>query len=237
MEVLNKESRLRYARQIAISQIGTEGQEKLLNSRVLIIGCGALGSMIAMQLAGAGIGFIGIADYDNIDISNLQRQFFFNTNEVGESKAKVLAERIKEFNPEIKLNVFHSFINKKLAEEIFEEYDIIIDASDNPDTKRMTGNIAKIKNKPCCIGGVKDFAGQVMTFLPSDPRFEEYFGESADNNFLPCSLAGVIGPAATFCASVQSAEAIKFLTGTGNLLSGKMFIFDLLTNKFMNFSL
>ena len=227
----------RYSRQIAVPQIGEEGQRKLCRAKVLIIGCGALGSMVAMQLAVAGIKNLGIADYDNVDITNLQRQFFFKTDEAGLSKVELLSHRIQELNPDVKVVIYKDVINKIKAKEIFPDYDFIIDASDNPDTKKITGEISFEKDKPCCIGGVREFMGQVMTFLPLDSRFEDYFGNMGIEGFLPCSLSGVIGPAAVFCAAVQASEAIKFIVGTGSLLSGKLFLFNLLNDEFKVLSL
>lgn len=229
--------KLRYARQIAVREIGKEGQLKLLNSKVLIIGAGALGSMVAMQLAGAGIGTIGIADYDNIDISNLQRQFFFKTSEAGSQKVKVIERNISDLNPGIEVMAYSELITSRRASEIFGEYDFIVDATDNPSSKRMTGEEARNCGKACCIGGVRDFSGQVMTFLPSDPRFEEFFGAATGEWFLPCSLGGVMGPAAALCASIQASETIKYLADAGTLLSGSILIFNLLDNSFRKFSL
>lgn len=226
----------RYSRQIAIEEIGKTGQEKLLTSKVLVVGCGALGSMAAMQLAGAGVGVIGIADFDNIDISNLQRQFFFDSSDAGKSKVEVLKNRLLALNPSIEVKAFSSLINTRKAEEIFADYDFIIDATDNPDSKKITGEVARQKQKPCCIGGVSGFRGQVMTFLPDDMRFEDYFGEASNAGFLPCSIGGVIGPAAALCASIQVSETLKFITGVGELLSGGMIVFDLKNNSFHKFS-
>lgn len=229
--------KIRYARQIAVPEIGLEGQQMLRASSVLIIGCGALGSMAAMQLAGAGVGRIGIADFDNIDISNLQRQFFFITREAGSAKSKILRSRIQELNPEIKVEEFNGMVTKSKARELFREYDFIIDATDNPESKFITGEISAELEKPCCIGGVREFGGQVVTLLPKDPRFEEYFGAGASEGILPCSLGGVMGPAAAVCASIQVTEAIKYITVAGQLLSGKLLLFDLLNNTFKTFTL
>lgn len=227
----------RYSRQIAVAEIGRKGQEKLSASKVLVIGCGALGSMVGMQLSGAGVGIIGICDFDTIDISNLQRQFFFTTDESGKPKAEVLAKRILTLNPDIQVRIHSGMITSSKAEVIFEDYDFIVDATDNPDSKKMTGKVSRGKGKPCCIGGVRDFSGQVMTLLPDDPRFEDYFGITEADGFLPCSLGGVMGPAAALCASVQASETIKFIAGAGSLLSGRLFLFNLLNNSFRVFQL
>lgn len=235
MESFNSNNR--YARQTAIPEIGEAGQAKLKNSKVLIVGCGALGSMVAMQLSGAGVGIIDIVDYDTIEISNLQRQFYFKTEEAGKFKADILKQRIIELNPEVKVKVYPILLTGKNAEDIIKEYDFVVDATDNPESKRLIGGICKNLSKPCCIGGVREFGGQIITLLPQDDRFEDYFGKSENENFLPCSLSGVAGPAAAFCASVQASEAIKYLCGIGKLLSGRLFTFDLLTNRFALFEL
>lgn len=234
---LTPEDKMRYARQIAVPEINREGQLRLKDSKVFIIGGGALGSMVAMQLAGAGVGKLGLADYDRIDISNLQRQYFFETSEAGKYKVEILAERIRALNPEIETETFNELITAKKAAIYFQKYDFIVDATDNPDSKRMTGDLCKQYGKACCIGGVRDFNGQIMTFLPDDPRFEDYFGEASGDGFLPCSLGGVIGPAAVFCASIQAAETIKYIIGKGELLSGNILIFSLLNNTFQTFRL
>lgn len=227
-----REFKQRYARQIAIEEIGIEGQRKIHQGKILVVGCGALGSMVAMQLAGAGVGVIGLCDFDTVDISNLQRQFFFNTDETGESKLMILSKRIKALNPEVSIKDYPGVMNTGKAKTVIKEYDFIIDATDNPETKKIIGEICKIFKKPCCIAGVNEFRGQVMTFLPGDSRFEEFFGSASAEGFLPCSLSGVLGPAAVLCASIQVSEALKYLCGIGSLLSDKLFFFDLLSNNF-----
>ena len=223
---------LRYGRQIAVAEIGKEGQRKISRSKVLVIGCGALGSMVAMQLCGAGVGKIGIADFDNVDISNLQRQFFFTTEEAGESKAELLGRRMEALNPEVEVTVYKEMITPGKADKIFGEYDFILDATDNPESKKMTGELSLKHSLACCIGGVRDFSGQVMTLLPEDPRLEAYFGSADGAGILPCSLSGVMGPAAALCASVQASETLKYLSEAGKLLSGRLLLFNLLSNSF-----
>ena len=182
----------RYSRQIAVPKIGKDGQKKIFDAKVLIIGCGALGSMVAMQLAGAGIGAIGIADFDNVDVSNLHRQFFFTTSDAGHSKAIIIGKRIKALNPEVELSIYKEIITFAKAEIIIDAYDYIVDATDNPESKRIIGEISLKKGKPCCIGGVRDFSGQVIILHPSDFRFEDYFGLASSEGFLPCSMGGVV---------------------------------------------
>lgn len=228
---------LRYSRQIAVPEIGKEGQKKISDSKVLIVGCGALGSMVAMQLAGAGVGSLGIADYDNIDISNLQRQFFYTTEEASGSKVEVLAQRIHDLNPDVSVTTYKEIITPRKCESIFPDYDFIVDATDNPDSKKMVGEMSYKYGKGCCIGGIRNFEGQVMTFLKEDPRFEDFFGTGETEGLMPCSLGGVFGPAAALCATLLASETLKCIVGIESVLSGKILCFNLLHNTFHQFSI
>lgn len=222
----------RYSRQISVDFIGEPGQNRLLFSTVAVVGCGALGSMVAMQLAAAGIGKIIIADFDTVDISNLQRQFFFKTEEAGKLKAELLAQRMKDINPECDVEVLVRMIDGKLAKDIFTRCEFIIDATDNPASKIMIETVCQEIGKVCCIGGVSEFHGQVMTIAPGHTTFGELFGQEEETDFLPCSAGGVLGPAAALCASIQASEAIKYLTGAGETLAGSILTFDLLNDSF-----
>lgn len=229
---MTAEEKRRYSRQISIDEIGEPGQVRLLSSKVAIVGCGALGSMVAMQLAAAGIGNIVIADFDTIDISNLQRQFFFKTEEAGLSKAEVLRERMLAINPACNVRIEGKFVDSHLASEMFKDCDFIVDATDNPSSKVMLENVCRDMGKVCCIGGVAQFHGQVMTVEPGRITFGELFCEDTESAMPPCSGGGVAGPAAALCASIQASEAIKYITGAGASLAGKLLTFDLLTNSF-----
>lgn len=229
---MTTEERQRYSRQIGVKEIGEPGQNRLLCSKVAIIGCGALGSMIGMQLAAAGVGKILIADFDTIDISNLQRQFFFTTEEAGEMKACVLSNRMTDINPRCKVEVMQKLVDRPLAKELFECYDFIVDATDNPASKIMIEEVCAELNKPCCIGGVSGFHGQVMTVKPGGVTFGEIFCPDKNMDYMPCSAGGVLGPAASLCASIQASETIKYLTGAGCSLENSLLTFDLLTNIF-----
>lgn len=229
---LTEEERRRYSRQIAIEEIGVAGQQRLGESKVFIVGCGALGSMVAMQLAGAGVGSIGISDFDTIDVSNLQRQFFFKTDEAGMKKCLVLQQRIEALNPSCQVLRCDALINKERAVELFSDYDFIVDATDNPSSKFIIESVCQQLDKPCSIAGVSEFHGQVMTVFPGSTKFGEVFPDSENEGFLPCSISGVVGPAAAICASLQSAEVIKYLTGAGECLKSKLMVFDLLNNSY-----
>ena len=230
-----KNDLMRYSRQIAIEEIGVEGQLKLRDAKIGIIGCGALGSMVSMQLAGAGVGKIKIADYDTVDITNLQRQFFFSTDEAGKSKAEIMARQMKQLNPEITVEVTKSMIHNTNGEDFIADCDFIIDATDNPSSKILIDNLCSKNGIPCCIGGVAGFHGQVTTLISPGERFSILFPESEEGGFMPCSLGGVIGPAAALCASIQSSETIKYIVEIGELLKNRLFTFDLLNNNFRVF--
>lgn len=227
----------RYVRQTSIEEIGHEGQKKLSQSKVFVVGCGALGSMVSMQIAGAGVGTIGIADFDTIDHTNLQRQFFFRDDEAGRGKARILEEKIKGLNPETIVNVFNELVTEKRGDDVLKDYDVIVDATDNQSSKLMIDKICEVLAIPMVTAGVASFHGQATTILPGQERYSELFSDIKEETFLPCSLGGVMGPAAALCASIQSSEVIKIITGAGDTLSGKLFVFDLLSNSFTLYSL
>lgn len=221
----------RYSRLTALEGIGTEGLQKLQDANVLVIGCGALGSMCAMQLAASGIGHLTIADFDTVSLSNLQRQFFFKEREIGQSKCSVLCRRIRELNSEIKVTQLCLEINDSNASIIFPEFDFIIDGSDNPATKYMTAKICNRLNVAYCIGGVRGYGGQVMSWTPGHTSYEDIYGPEASIGELKRPLP-VLGSAAALTASVQVAECVKYITGGGQMLLDRLLIFDLLASSF-----
>lgn len=219
----------RYSRLESLPGIGREGISALAGARVLVVGCGALGSMAAMYLAASGVGTIGIADFDTIDLSNLQRQLFFDESTLGHGKAATLAKRMLALNSSIDVEIIPKLVTREIAEEIFPRYDFIIDGSDNPATKLLTDEISLKTGVPCCIGGVREFAGQVMSCKLGAIRYKDVFGEAPDAGIAPCGMAGVLGPAAGTVACVQAAETIKHITGCGDMLYNRLFVIDLLT--------
>lgn len=220
---------VRYARQRALPGIGKEGQLRLGDGAVLVIGCGALGSLAAMYLAGAGVGKLRICDFDTIDISNLQRQLFYSDPQAGESKAKVLASRIKDLNPWIEVEEKEELFTRKNADILLDGIDFVVEGSDNPASKYLIDEICHEKGLPYCIGGVREYGGQVMSCIPGTMRYSELFPDRpSDSGFTPCEKGGVLGPAAGMTASFQAGEAIKYLCGVGNLLTDRIFTFDLM---------
>lgn len=227
---MDQEEKIRYARMIAIPEIGAEGVDRLRDSHVFITGCGALGSICAMYLAGAGVGRLSIADFDTIDISNLQRQLFYTSSEVGKAKGATLASRIKSLNPDCHVICHESMMTRQTAAELYADCDFIIDATDNPHSKHMTDAVCHMLGKPYVIGGVSEFRGQVMSWAPGHVGYSDIFNpEEAESGMLPCSIAGVLGPAAGVVACCQASETIKHLSGSGEMLYDKIFTIDLLT--------
>lgn len=234
---MNSEERIRYSRQIAIEGFGVEAQERLLSSAVAIVGCGALGSMVAMQLAGSGVGTLLLCDYDTVDVSNLQRQFFYGTQDCGKSKSQILSERVRSLNPNVYVDRYDSLIDEKKALICFGDVDFVVDATDNPASKGMVEKVCRKLNKPCCIAGVSGLHGQVMTIFPGQTMMSEIFEGDENAGVLSCSASGVLGPAAALCASIQASEVIKCISGVGDVLQGKIMTFDLASNHFKVFSL
>ena len=226
MQELSKEQRLRYARNISVDSIGEEGQRKLLASSVFILGCGALGSVVATYLAGAGIGRLTIADYDTIDITNLQRQTHYSEADAGKSKAAVLASHLRDLNSGITVETVETLVTEAKACELFKGHNFIIDASDNPDTKYMIDSVCESLSLPYCIAGVLGFGGQVMTHTEGTARYRDFFPDSAGAGFTPCSIGGVVGPVVGIVGSIQALEAIKYLTGSGRLLTDRLLLID-----------
>jgi molybdopterin/thiamine biosynthesis adenylyltransferase len=224
----------RYARHIILQDIGIEGQLKLLNSKVLIIGAGGLGSPVALYLAAAGVGTIGIADADKVDLSNLQRQVIHTTNDIGVPKVISAKEKMLAINPDITVKTYETFINRSNILDIIKEYDFIIDGCDNFATKFLINDACILSNKPFSHGGILRFSGQTMTILPNQSAcYACVFHEPPPLESTPtCSSAGVLGTIAGMLGTIQATEAIKYITGCGELLSDKLLIFDALSMDF-----
>ncbi len=230
---MKDELKLRYSRLIAVEEIGREGVEKLMESRVLVAGCGALGSMAAMQLAGSGVGHIRIADFDTIDISNLQRQFFYQTSEAGYRKADILASRIADLNPSVDVEVLNCMIGRENAMDIVGGCDFVVEATDNHASMLLIDRICEEQGIACTLAGISEFGGQVMTCLPGGSRYRDIFPDAGgDEGIMPCSMAGVFGPAAAVAASIEAAEAVKYITGAGQSLAERMLVFNLADMRF-----
>ena len=224
----------RYSRHIILKEIGVKGQKKLAAAKVLIIGAGGLGAPAAMYLAAAGIGKIGIADADKVDLSNLQRQIIHTTNDLGKPKVESAAETMRSINPDVEVETYNEFIYSKNILDIISDYDFVLDGTDNFPAKFLINDACVMANKPFSHAGIIRFKGQLMTVIPREsPCYRCAFKEPPPKGAVPtCREAGVVGAMAGVIGSLQALEAVKYITGTGELLTGKLLTFDALTMKF-----
>lgn len=232
-EELDCEEIRRYERQIILPQVGIDGQKKLKKAKILIIGAGGLGSPAAFYLGGAGIGTIGIMDADKVSVSNLQRQIIHNAEKTDLNKAESAKQALEKLNDKITVKAYPQLLTAKNAEEIISQYDFVIDAADNFETKFLISDACVLLKKPFCHAGIMRFEGQVMTYVPGEyPCFRCVFEEIPEQGTIPnCSQDGIIGAVAGIIGSIQALEAIKYILKIGGLLTGKMLIFDGLSMK------
>lgn len=220
----------RYSRHLLLPQIGVRGQQHLKAASVLIVGIGGLGSPIAAYLAAAGIGKLGLVDYDRVELSNLQRQILYSVQQKGEQKSVCAAERVSGINPEIEVNALPVEFNAKNAREISAGYDILVDGTDNIPTRYLLNDLAVLTNKTYVYGSIFRFEGQVSVFGMDDgPCYRCLFPEPPPPGAIPsCSSAGIMGVLTGIIGSIQAAEVIKLITGAGSPLIGKLLLFDAL---------
>ena len=228
--MLSKKEIKRYNRHIIMPEIGSEGQEKLKAAKVLVVGAGGLGCPVLQYLTAAGVGTLGICDFDFVDESNLQRQILFATTDIGKPKAKVAAEKLAAQNPFVRFNIHNTMLTKDNALELFSKYDIIVDGSDNFPTRFMVNDACVISGKPLVFGAIYKFEGQVAVFnYQNGPTYRCLVPEQPDSSeMLSCSQIGVIGVLPGIIGSYQANEVIKIITGAGEVLSGKLLIIDTL---------
>lgn len=225
---LSEEQLERYSRHIILEEIGEEGQERLLRSRVLIIGAGGLGSPAAMYLAAAGVGTIGIADADAVDLSNLQRQIIHTTKDRGRDKVQSAKETMTAINPDVTVNTYKTFINSDNIHDLIKDYDFVLDCTDNFKSKFLINDACVAAKKPFVHAGIMELKGQLMTYVPEmGPCYRCIFEEPPADN-----VKGVVGAAVGVISSLQAMEAIKYLLGKGELLTGCLLTYDALRAEF-----
>ena len=235
--LLNDEKLIRYSRNIILPEIGGEGQKKLLNSRVLAIGAGGLGSPVIMYLAAAGVGEITVMDHDNIDISNLQRQVIHNMQGIDGSKAESAKKFVNRLNPDVKISAINKKIDNNNVCEMISTHDIVADGSDNFDTRYLIADTCFIQKKTLVSAAITKYEGQISTWKNVEnknfPCFRCLFPNKPTNSAAyNCSSNGVLGSLAGFLGSLQATEVIKEILGIGVSLSGYLNIYDLLNNNF-----
>ncbi|KAF2516971.1 HesA/MoeB/ThiF family protein [Flavobacterium foetidum] len=221
----------RYNRQIILPEIGENGQQKLAAAKVLVIGAGGLGAAILPYLASAGVGEIGIVDHDVIEVSNLQRQVIYKTDAVGKSKAKEAKVMISDLNPLVKVKAIAEKLSGKNALSLFYNYDIIVDATDNIAIKYLINDACLVANKPMVYGSIFRFQGQVSVFNYQDgPTYRCLYPEE-NLDTLNCEEAGVLGVSVGIIGMFQANEVLKMILGIGEVLSGKILVYDTLHNE------
>ncbi len=239
--VLNDEQRIRYSRHTLLKEVGEAGQIKLLESKVLLIGAGGLGSPAAMYLAAAGVGTLGIVDFDTVDVSNLQRQLLHGNKDVGRPKVESAADRIKDINPDVKVIGYREPITSHNALEIIKAYDIVLNGSDNFPTRYLVNDACQFLGKPLVDASIFMFEGQVAVYQPRDeahgveggPCYRCLYPDPPPPGEVPsCAEAGVLGVLPGIVGSAQAIEAIKLLLGIGEPLIGRLLMIDTLDMTF-----
>lgn len=231
--MLNDAQLERYSRHIILSEIGIEGQEKLLESKVLVIGAGGLGSPVLLYLAAAGVGTIGIVDGDVVDLSNLQRQVIHATDDLGTPKVTSAEETIRAINPDVKVITHKTLALANNILDLIKEYDFIIDGTDNFPAKFLINDACVMAGKPFSHGGILRFDGQTMTHVEGHACYRCVFNDLPPKDAVPsCSQAGVLGAIAGTLGTIQATEAVKYLIGKGSLLTDSLLVFNALNMDF-----
>lgn len=237
---LTRDEKKRYARHLTIPDVGLEGQKRLKAAKVLCVGAGGLGSPVTMYLAAAGIGEIGLVDFDRVDFSNLQRQILHATGDVGKLKTDSAFERLAGINPEVKVTSYKEAMNDQNAASIAEPYDLIIDGTDNFTTRYLTNDLAVLTGKPNVYGSIYRFEGQVTIFAPhlGGPCYRCLFPEPPEPGQVPsCAEGGVLGVLPGVIGCLQANEAIKLILGIGEPMIGRLLHFDALSFRFREIKL
>ena len=232
---LNKQSLIRYSRQIILKNIGILGQKKILNSKVLIIGAGGLGCPVADLLTRSGIGLLGIVDYDKVDLSNIHRQTLYTAKDVGKFKVKILKKKLNLINKELKINIYNQKANEKNLKRIINKYDIIVDGSDNFKTKFLLNKFSIKFKKKLIVGAISKFDGHVFTFnfnLKNSPCLKCFYQNEPSDDILNCESEGILGSTANIIGAIQANEVLKTIIGIKNNLNSKILILDFLKLNF-----
>lgn len=231
---LNQNEIQRYSRHLLLSEFGVEGQMRLKAASVLCIGAGGLGSPALLYLAAAGVGRIGIIDFDAVDISNLQRQVLFDTRQVGQSKAEMARQRLSHLNPLIQVECLNEAITPENVMDRIESFDVVIDGTDNFPTRYLVSDACELAGIPYVYGSIFQFEGQVSVFnYRQGPGYRDLFPEPPAPGSVPsCGEAGVLGVLPGVVGGLQATEAIKIITGLGEVLSGRLLIYDALRMAF-----
>jgi molybdopterin/thiamine biosynthesis adenylyltransferase/rhodanese-related sulfurtransferase len=237
---MTHDEQLRYSRHVIMPEVGAEGQRRLSKAKVLCIGAGGLGSPVALYLAAAGIGKLGLVDFDDVDLSNLQRQILHGTKDVGRKKLDSARDRLSDMNPNVEIKTHEARFTSANALEIVSDYDVVVDGSDNFPTRYLSNDVCVFAKKPNVYGSVFRFDGQTTVFAPhlGGPCYRCLFPEPPPPGSVPnCAQAGVLGVLPGIVGTIQANEAIKLILGVGEPLIGRLLYFDALKMKFREFNL
>ncbi len=236
---LSNEEILRYSRHLIMPEVGMEGQLKLKNAKVLLIGTGGLGAPLGLYLAAAGVGRLGLVDFDVVDFTNLQRQVTFGSSDVGKSKTEAARARLSNLNPDIEIESYETKLTSENALELFKDFDIIVDGTDNFPTRYLVNDACILLGKPNVYGSIFRFEGQVTVFgMPDGPCYRCLYPEPPPPGLVPsCAEGGVLGVLPGIVGSIQAMETIKLILGRGDNLIGRLLLFDALGMKFRELKL
>ena len=223
----------RYSRHIIMPQVGSVGQRKLIDAKVLMIGAGGLGSPISIYLTLAGVGTVGLVDFDDVDVTNLQRQILHFNDDIGRPKVDSAVETLKAYNPDTNVNVHEEPISSINAMEIMKDYDIIVNGADNFPTRYLVNDAAYLLGKPLVDGSILLFDGQATTYLPGNGCYRCLFPTPPPPGEVPsCAEAGVLGMLPGMIGTIQATEVVKLILGVGDSLSGRLLLVDALSMEF-----
>ena len=238
-ENLTNEEILRYSRHLIMPEVGMEGQLKLKKAKVLLIGTGGLGAPLGLYLAAAGVGHLGLVDFDVVDFTNLQRQVTFGSSDVGKPKSEAARARLSNLNPDIQVQAFETKLTSANALELFRDFDIIVDGTDNFPTRYLVNDACVLLGKPNVYGSIFRFEGQVTIFgMSGGPCYRCLYPEPPPPGLVPsCAEGGVLGVLPGIVGSIQAMETIKLILGSGRNLTGRLLLFDALEMGFREFKL
>ena len=231
---LSKDEVLRYSRHLIMPEVGMQGQLKLKQAKVLLVGTGGLGAPLGLYLAAAGVGRIGLVDFDTVDYTNLQRQVLFGTSDVGRPKIEAAAGHLRNLNPEIQVDQFETRLTSENALDILRDYDIVVDGTDNFPTRYLVNDACVLLGKPNVYGSIFRFEGQITVFgYPGGPCYRCLYPEPPPPGLVPsCAEGGVLGVLPGIVGTIQAAETLKLIIGVGEALIGRLLLFDALSMTF-----
>jgi sulfur-carrier protein adenylyltransferase/sulfurtransferase len=238
MKTLSKEDLSRFTRHFSLAEVGYAGQEKLKNARVLVIGSGGLGSPLLIYLAAAGTGHIGIVDDDTVSISNLQRQVLYTTAEIGRKKVEVASGKLSALYPGIEVETYDTRLNEANVEDLMKQYHVVADCTDNYITRELIGRVSAKLKLPLVFASVLNYEGQVSVFnFQGGPSYEHLFPQVPQDGIYNENEIGLLGVLPGIAGTLQANEIIKIITGYGEVISGKLLVFNIRDNRFSLFTI